>query len=449
MSARNVLVFAAPELHRLRAQLLLAAPHESAAFAFAHAAKTPLGKWRLIVHEWYVVDDADYDARTETGIDLPPRVIAAAIKRARISHSALVLVHSHPSFDPTPSLRDRRGESLVAPAFRRRVPNTPIARLIMSTSSLTAAIVREPDADEQLDVIEVGRDIVCHGSSVSAEPIDGRFDRQVRAFGTEGQALLRRLSVGIIGLGGTGSIAAQQLAHLGIADFLLVDPDVLEITNTTRVVGSGPGDIGTAKVDVAAAMIRRINPEACVDARRADIRDQSVLRSLLDADVFFSCTDSQGSRAALTQLAYQYLIPGVDVGVVIHASAGRVTHVTGRVQMLAPGLACLLCAAVLNPEAVRRDLLTDEARLADPYIIGGIAPQPAVISINSATSSLAVTMLLSAVAGVPVAARHQRLRFEAGIVSSVETHAADNCPWCSRLGAFARGDSWPMPGRVR
>lgn len=49
--------------------------------------------------------------------------------------------------------------------------------------------------------------------------------RQVRALGAEGQQ-----RVAIVGLGGTGSIAAQQQVHLGIRDFVLVDPDVVEET---------------------------------------------------------------------------------------------------------------------------------------------------------------------------------------------------------------------------
>lgn len=442
----NALVFPAPQLENLRHELLASAPLESAAFAFARPVKTPRGEWRLVVYECQVVSDADYDFRDKVGIDLPPKVVARAIKRARETSSALVLVHTHPGFDPTPSPRDRRGESLVVPAFQRRVRETPIARLILSPDALGAALLGGIDGDEPLEVIEIGHDILFYGGHDS-ERVEPRFDRQVRAFGVDGQAALRRLSVAIIGLGGTGSVAAQQLAHLGVGAFLLIDPENLEDTNTTRVVGSGPADVGRAKVDVAATMIQRVNPTSRIDARQADIRDQNVLRALLDVDFFLCCTDSHGSRAVLSQFAYQYLIPGIDVGVVIQASAGRISHVAGRVQMLAPGLACLLCAAVLDPEAVRRDLLTAEARAADPYIVGGAVPQPAVISINSATTSLAVTMLLSAVAGVPVAARHQRLRLESGIVSAIRTTPADTCPWCSRHGAFARGDSWPMPGR--
>jgi hypothetical protein len=167
----------------------------------------------------------------------------------------------------------------------------------------------------------------------------------------------------------------------------------------------------------------------------------------LDVDAFLCCTDSQGSRAVLTQLAYQYALPGIDIGVVISASDGRVTRVSGRVQMLSPGAACLLCGAVLDPEAVRRDLLTDEARAADRYVIGDAVAQPAVVSINSAATSLAITMLLSAVTGVPFGTRQLRLRLESGVVSSVSTTPAERCPWCSEHGALLRGDTWPMPGR--
>ena len=448
LRGRNVLAFTGGDLARMRAELLAAAPLESAGFAFARPVLTPAGNWRLLVHDWYLVGDDDYHARSEIGIDLPPRAVAAAMKRATESQSAVVLVHSHPASDPTPSSRDRRGESVLVPALRARTPTAPVARLILSPSSLSAAVLTDAGIDEHLEVVEVGSQLRTYGASSLTDGTEERFDRQVRAFGTDGQAVLRRLSVAIIGLGGTGSVAAQQLAHLGVSNFLLLDPEVVEETNLSRVVGARPDDVGKSKVDVAATMIRGINPEACVTAKKADVRDKDILRSVLDVDVFFCCTDSQGSRAALTQFAYQYLLPGFDVGVVIHATEGHVTHVSGRVQMLTPGVACLMCGSILDPELVRRELLTDEARAADRYIVGGAVPQPAVISINSAATSLAVTMLLSAVTGVPLAARSLRLRLEAGIVSPVQTTASSRCPWCSEHGAMARGDSWPMPGRA-
>ena len=77
------------------------------------------------------------------------------------------------------------------------------------------------------------------------------FDRQVRAFGADGQLKLQRLRVAIVGLGGTGSLIAQQLVHLGVRDFILVDPDVIESTNLNRVANAFQDDIGQPKVKIA------------------------------------------------------------------------------------------------------------------------------------------------------------------------------------------------------
>jgi hypothetical protein len=269
----------------------------------------------------------------------------------------------------------------------------------------------------------------------------------VRAFGEEGQRTLAGLRVAVIGLGGTGSHVAQQLSHLGVGAFLLIDPDAIELTNLNRVVGASPDDVGRSKVDVARDMILRINPAARVQAEQGDVCDAATAARLLDCDVFLSCTDSHGSRSVMSQMAHQYALPGIDLGVAIQAGPRGVSHISGRVQMLTPGLPCLLCTGLLDSELVRRDLLTDAARAADPYIMGAPTPQPAVISINGSAASLAVTMLLSAVAGVPVAARNQQLRLELGVVRRVEAAAQAGCPVCSPAGAQLAGDRWPRPGR--
>ena len=121
----------------------------------------------------------------------------------------------------------------------------------------------------------------------------------------------------------------------------------------------------------------------------------------------------------------------------------------GRVQMLVPGLPCLNCAGVLLPEEVRRDLLTPEARRADPYIVGAAEPQPAVISLNSVTAALAVNMFLAAVTGMPLAGRHLRVRFEHSQMKPVDVMPQPYCPVCGPHGAQGRADSWVRPGRVQ
>ncbi len=445
---RNLLVLPTTGLVALRSALLADAPLETARILLARPVRTPAGAWRLVVHDAIEVGTDEYARRTPAAIELPPAVVARVLQRARASGSSVVLAHSHPESAAQPSPWDRAGEARLLPALRRRVPQVPHARLIVGADGLHAALFEVDGGEVDLTVHGVGAELTWMRPH-EAEGVAGdiRYDRQVRAFGETGQHRLRALRIAIIGLGGTGSVVAQQLAHLGVGSFLLIDPDVVERTNLNRVVGATPADVGRSKVQVAQRMINAINPEAEVDARQGDVRDGETARLLIDADAFVACTDSHGSRAVLTQVAYQYLIAGVDVGVAIHVGASGVSHISGRVQMVAPGLPCLVCCGVLEPEAVRRDLLTEQARAADPYIVGAAVPQPAVISINSTASSLAVTMLLSSVTGVPVATRHQRLRLEAGVVTRVEAAAQPECPMCSPSGALAQGDTWPKPGR--
>jgi molybdopterin/thiamine biosynthesis adenylyltransferase len=297
-----------------------------------------------------------------------------------------------------------------------------------------------------LAVVGVGAQLGW-GSKSTELPLQPVFERQEQVFGRLGQQRLRKLRVGIVGLGGTGAIVLEQLAHLGIGDFLLIDPDVVETTNLNRLVGASSADVGKRKVDIAAALARRISPEVRVETNAGSVLLASIAEQLADTDFVFGCTDSHGSRAVLNQLAYQYLVPLIDVGVIIVTAAGRVSHIAGRAQMLAPGLSCLLCGNLLNPEAVRVDLLTEFERNADPYVVGVHEPSPAVISLNSTMASMAVTMFLSAVTGVPSSARLLNYNAMTGSCRPATVERHPTCIVCSPRGALARGPEWSLPAR--
>ena len=445
----SALVFRAGAFERLRVALLADAPLETAAFILARSARVADSRWRLIVKEIVPLHDADYARRTESSVELHASALANVTKRARAENLTLLLAHTHTVPGSVgPSWIDRQGETAWVPAVRRRVPDVPHGRLIVGETSAHAAIIHEDGSEHGLRVMEVGDDVIviadCCEPADTPEP---RMHRQALAFGSDGQRRLEALHFAIVGAGGTGSVVGQQLAHLGAREFTLVDLDLVEESNLNRLVGATGNDVGRAKVDVLGDLIAIVQPRAHIRAIRGDICDAEVARKLLACDFFFCCTDSEGSRAVLNQFAYQYWLPGIDLGVAIRVRKEQVTHISGRVQMLTPGQACLLCAEVLDPEQVRRDLLTDEARAQDRYIDGAFVPQPSVISINSAAASLAVTMMLSAVTGVPVGTRNQRIRFEAGIVSRVAVDSRTSCPVCSPLGALGRADSFDPPGR--
>ena len=438
------LVFPSPTLALLLEQLR--APEVESAAIGLGSRVAGHDRVRVLVRDILIPRPQDYARRTAVDIELDPEFFGSVVSQSRIDERTLVLIHSHPRERRVPQFSsiDDRSEKIMLPyLLKRGGPGPPIA-LLVGADAIAARVVGTKEA---VRVLQSGPRLEIRTSTRHAlSNVGGEFDRQVRAFGPEGQARLADLTVAIVGLGGTGSVIAEQLAHLGVSHFMLVDPDVLEETNLNRVVGSTRDDVGLKKVDIAARRISEIRHRATVIAIDRSVNDRSVSRGLAEVDFIFGCTDGHGSRAVLAQLAYQYLVPVIDVGVVIVVRDGEVRSVAGRVQMLAPGLGCFVCGDQLDPHAVRREFQSEMERTADPYFIGHGTPQPAVISINSTVSSLAVTMCLSAVLGVPAPSRYLWYDALAGTLRSTVQAPQARCVVCSRDGSLARGDEWPLPG---
>jgi molybdopterin-synthase adenylyltransferase len=448
---RSKLLFPAPSLEDIRRRLFADEPREAACVVLARATATPRGALRFIAFDAMFAERSDYAQQSGNRVELTADFMARAARRAREEKCSLFVTHTHPGAHRVEASDvDRSGEEQWAPAVSHRIAPEHAGRLILGRAVAHAAVLTGPQVIS-LRVEEVGDRVVIEadGAFGNADAIQQIHDRQVRAFGAAGQRVLRELSVSVVGLGGTGSVVAEQLAHLGVGELILLDPDRIEASNLNRVVGATLRDVGVPKVDVAADFVRRISPTTQVIPSTGDIQDAVQLRALLDTDFFFCCTDSDGSRAVLNQLAYQFLVPGIDLGVAIRSKEGVVTRIVGRVQMLTPSQPCLLCAEVLDSEQVRRDLMTVEQRARDRYIVDEVIPQPAVISLNATASSMAVTMMLSALTGIPLASRYQLLRFESGVVSRATVERAPLCPVCSPYGARCKGDSFSFPGRPR
>lgn len=447
----SALIFSNPDLRTLRQQLFEASPNEAAAVLLAGRMLSG-ATTRLLIREVHPIPQHSYRVQEKLSAIVDPSFFVPLLKRARREGWSIVLAHTHPFAEQANfSSIDDQGERTLMPALFARADARPHGALVL-TQSDCAARLWHPHETASVDcerIAEVGREVITHGLRHYKEDDDvpEEFDRSVRALGREGQASIAALTIAIVGLGGLGSIVAEQLAHLGVSQFLLIDPDEIEATNLNRVVGATKGDIRRPKVSVAREMVGRISSQSLVTPMHDDVTSSPIARQLLSADFVFCCTDSHGSRAVINQLAYQFLIPTIDMGVRVQTREGRVESVTGRIQMLAPGLPCLVCQNLLDSEEVRRDLLTEEQRARDPYIVGVTEPQPAVISLNGTVASLGVTMMISAVAGLPVISRHQLVLFDRGVTRSVSSAPDPNCVICSLRGCLARGDIWPMPGR--
>ncbi len=91
---------------------------------------------------------------------------------------------------------------------------------------------------------------------------DARFAGIDRLYGAGSVARLARAHVAVVGLGGVGSWAAEALARSGVGALTLIDADEVCVSNVNRQSHALDGEFGRAKVDVVAARLRAINPQA-------------------------------------------------------------------------------------------------------------------------------------------------------------------------------------------
>lgn len=430
----------------LRNKLLSSAPNESAAILLCTSYLTFEGEQRLLVKDIVHLPAEAYLIQTGQKLTIDPIFLSRVFKRARLNAYSVIMTHTHPFSDwPEFSDVDDAGERDLIPVLQSRIPNKIHGALVLGRNGFSGRVYDQNDHDSsEVHTIILNGPYIQHLTKMDEEFVpEPMHDRNVRAFGS-GQNILKKLKVGIVGLGGIGSIVAQELAHLGVGNLKLVDFDSLDITNLNRVVGAKLTDVGRLKVDIAKEFIESINHSIKVTTVKGSVLNESVTRQLLDCDFIFSCTDSHGSRAVLNQLAYQFLIPTIDTGVRIDAFESKIQAMAGRVQMLAVGLPCLVCGNLLDAEQVRRDFLTDQQRKADPYITGHSEPQPAIISINATVASLAVTMFLSATVRIPNAGRHLIYIISESTIRRIGGHSHENCVICSAEHALASGEDWLM-----
>lgn len=418
--------------------------HETCAAGLVFPAGERDGRPVFTVRQLCEVSEDKYLERSAVSASLKPAFCTELANVAKTAGAGVLLAHTHIGKQPLEAFSgaDDDGEEPLVDYFGRRLPDAPLFAAVFTGQHVHA---RTLGSGLSVSTVLVGRDLLA--KQLAGVQANELYDRQVRAFGAGGQALLASLRVAIVGLGGTGSVVAQQLAHLGVLNFLLVDPDVVEATNLNRLAGARITDVGSPKVTTVAQHITSINPRAECVTIRGDVVDDEIARMLSCVDFIFCCTDSMASRAVLNQLANQYFIPCIDMGVGIGVNGGVIDYIAGRVQMLSPGLPCLVCTDKLDFEQVRRDMLTDEQRKADAYVQGATVPQPAVMSLNSTVSSAAVTMFLAAVTGIPSSARMLTYDGKLGTLRAVTMEPRMGCIACSEDGALGRGSSWALPTR--
>ena len=438
-------------------------PVETGGVLLASRHRADDGDVRLLARTMHWVPEAAYERRAEDEMRIASEGYTAALGLAERDGSIPLWVHTHPGGRPVRSAKDEHVDALVADLFRLRSGSDLYGTVIVSPGAagieLTGTI---RNADERVESISrfwmVGerwklRQAFDRAPAPAASDAE-TFDRNVRAFGAAVQHTIGMLRIGIVGCGGTGSAVAEQLVRLGARRLLLVDADTLGPSNVTRVYGSTPRDVGKLKTDVLAEHLRGIAPDLSCRTIAGRCTSQSVAKTLAASDLLFGCTDDNAGRLVLSRLSAYYLTPVIDMGILLSSGAGgRLTGIDGRVTVVSPGTACLVCRGRVDGARAAAEMRTPEERrrLADE----GYAPalgevEPAVVAFTTMTAAVAVSELLERLIGYGAAPRPSEILLRLHD-REISTNAAAPTPnhYCHpAAGKLGRGDTEPLLEQV-
>lgn len=138
------------------------------------------------------------------------------------------------------------------------------------------------------------------------------LERTELLLGPEKLAKLKQANVLVVGLGGVGAYAAEQLCRAGIGKMTIVDADVVEHSNRNRQLPALISNVGKPKAEILAGRFLDINPELQLIVVNDYIRDEKTIE-LLKSQPFDYVVDAIDTLSPKVFLIYHSLQLGLKV----------------------------------------------------------------------------------------------------------------------------------------
>ena len=158
------------------------------------------------------------------------------------------------------------------------------------------------------------------------------LDRTEKLISQENVAKLKNSTIALFGLGGVGSYVLEALARSGIQNLIIIDKDVIDITNINRQLLATHSTIGKSKVDVAKERILDINPNCNVTAIKEFVSKENIENMLagIKIDYIVDAIDTVSSKLGIIEYAYNNhikIISCMGTGNKLDASKFEITDI--------------------------------------------------------------------------------------------------------------------------
>lgn len=191
------------------------------------------------------------------------------------------------------------------------------------------------------------------------------IDRTALLYSAEKTAAFRKKKIVLVGLGGVGLYALENLARAGVRKFTLIDGDVFEESNLNRQLYATIDTLGQEKAQAAKERIAKIDSAIEVNAVSEFLTADNIEAIVpKDADYIIDAIDDIPAKAELILFALKNSIPVISsMGTARRTDPSKITVTT-----LGKTSACPLARKL-------RKLLRDEpASKAVPVVMSKETP---------------------------------------------------------------------------
>ena len=121
-----------------------------------------------------------------------------------------------------------------------------------------------------------------------------RFSRQLvlKNIGAKGQKKILSSKVLIVGVGGLGCPAAENLVRAGVGTVGLIDNDIVNLSNIHRQSLFSSKDIKKQKVSVAAKKLKEINPQTKIETYKLRLNEKNIKNIIKDYELIIDGSDN-------------------------------------------------------------------------------------------------------------------------------------------------------------
>lgn len=162
-------------------------------------------------------------------------------------------------------------------------------------------------------------------------------ERTEMLLGADALGRLEASRVAVVGLGGVGAMAAEMLVRAGVGHIVLIDPDVVSVSNINRQLPALRSTVGQEKCEVVRSRLMDINPSLEVLCIKEFLCEENIPTLLggLSLDCLVDCIDTLSPKIALVQYCLAngvHLVSSMGSGAKLDATRIRVDDISRTIQ---------------------------------------------------------------------------------------------------------------------